>query len=227
MPPHVLTAATMLLYPNKFRYSEILPVLPCFYNLPIKKIQKLLNSSHGTLAKARKAWGLDRWPYESITQGRFHMAGVHTTWEDIDRMQQETIERCDGRMARTLRIISQHSREYRCRIREKENNTAAARSTPLVEHYKSSPNFDTQEMEGEYPKTGLNSPAVPVDEPNEEDQTHQNISDQDLLCQVLQEDPVTEPCPKEMDLGSYWQGLYELLDPDRVQAEPASPSLLD
>lgn len=224
MPPHVITAATMLAYPNKFRYSEILPVLPCFYNLPIKKIQKLLNSSHGTLAKARKAWGLDRWPYESIAQGRFHIGGVRTTWEDIDRMQQEMIDKCDGRMARTLRIISQHSREYHSRFSEKENK-AAARS--FVEHSKHNKKSDTQDTTIEEPKPCSNSPASIVEDTDEVDQTHQNVWGEDLLFQVLQEDPVADPSPQELESSSYWQGLYDLLDPDRVPTEPASPSLLD
>lgn len=186
---------------NKLKFSEIMAVLPCLFNLPIKKLQRLLNSSHGTLSKARREHGLDRWPYESIIQGRFKMS-----WDDVDSLLRETISKSDERIAGYLTLIHEEA------VKHAKYNLQA--KDPAV------PNPTAHQK--------VNSPVIAALMKNEEPALLAE-DDEDpgdyYLRMALQEDPVIAPT-EDVDRDSYWKGLYDLLDPDRIPVEPASPSLL-
>jgi hypothetical protein len=216
MPPHTITAATLLVYPNKLRYSEVVSILPCLYNLPIKTVQKTLKLSHATLAKAREEKGLSRWPYESIMQERFlDKEGNVVRWEDVDRLQRETIAKVDRRVAGLLKKIADEARELR---RKTCGGKRAAKEDP--------------EEKNEDRSTPCAPPASPSD-PKEEDphtcsmDTEGNMesakpdAEEDdgvdcLLLQALLEEDRPVPEPKFPE-GSYWQGynleLYRITDP--------------
>ena len=246
MPPHVITKATALANPDRVCFSEIVPFLPACYNLPIKKIQSIFNTSHATLARAKEAWGLSNWPFDSITKGRFIM-----TWDEVDQLQQAMLQGASEKMARFLREISQKSREYKNRpkkIRASKARAAkpakpavkpavkvsASTSESQAEASKSpatdtSPS-DTSSIEGcreEETTVLMESSKLTSTPAGSEDSQEDEIEVDLLLLHKLQEDTSVPPSPQDVEEMSDFQRFYELLDPAREPVEPASPSLLE
>jgi hypothetical protein len=234
MPPHTLTAATLIVYPNKLRYSEVVKILPCLYNLPIKTVQKTLKLSHATLAKARMELGLSRWPYESILQERFvDKQGKLVLWDDVDSLQREMMGKVDRRVAVLLNKITEEAHSLR-----KKTGGKRVALKPDSE----------QDDEGEpQKKKGRRStPSAPPASPNDhswcEEETGQPnnknmdaVEEEDdgvdcLLLQALMEDETQAPVAT-LPEGSYWQGynleLYRILDPYNDTSDTFLPSLLE
>lgn len=186
---------------SKLRLSEIVSILPCLFNLPIKKLQKIINTSHGTLSKARRAHGLDRWPYESILQGRFKM-----TWDDVDDLQLKTMASASERIADFVNLVHKESREH------------TRKPFTLAEPEPKAPEVDSKanavmSTENAEPEDGM---CREGEDPGDY-----------YLRMALREDPVqTRWQDDDADRDSYWKGLYDLFDSDRFPEEPASPSLL-
>lgn len=236
MPAHTLTAATLLVYPNKLRYSEIVSILPCLYNLPIKTVQRTLKLSHATLAKAREERGLNRWPYESIMQERFlDKHGNVVKWEDVDRLQHETIAKVDRRVAALLRKIADAARELR-------RKTCGKRGAPAETEDTTEPPCPEKKIDGR--STPCVPPSSPVtdtmpDTCNTDNgdtritSTTMMPEDDDdgvdcLLLRALMESETPAPALPE---GSYWQGynleLYRITDPYYDPNDLFPPSLLE
>lgn len=63
---------------------DLLPVLPCFFDIPVQEASKMLRLSSHTMLKLRKAQGLARWPYEQVRKGEFQM-----NWRQIDKARKD------------------------------------------------------------------------------------------------------------------------------------------
>jgi hypothetical protein len=221
MPPHVITKATALAHPDKFGYSEIVPFLPACYNLPVKMVQAILNTSHGTLARAREAWGLSKWPYDDIMKERFSMS-----WEEIDQLQQAMLQGANEKMGRFLRLISQKSREYKNRPKKIRASKA---KVLLVSNDSLGGSPDDEDEEGSAVGMGESTECKLLTTSPEDTQDEERVGEEidQLLLQKLQEDTSLPPSPQEVVEMSDWQRFYDLLDPAREPVEPASPSLLE
>jgi hypothetical protein len=204
----------------KLTFDELTTLLPCLYNLPIKTIQKMLNSSHKTLTKANKSLGLPRWPYESIINGESDWS-----WETVDMKQQEMMPLLDERLSLILQAVSNKSRElWQKNNGKRQRQRQVVKSGTDVETWtegpnqqqfqpivcerdaRSAPNVET------FPEGTSQDQAQPI--ARERDVDYDGLLADDLDSSLLA--ALTEDC-----------GFDGLLDTGREPLAPASPSLLE
>jgi hypothetical protein len=59
--------------PVSKRWVKVVRFLPCFFDVPVKRVYSILNISHHTLDPMRRAFNLPRWPYSDVVHGKFYM----------------------------------------------------------------------------------------------------------------------------------------------------------
>jgi hypothetical protein len=204
----------------KLTFDELTTLLPCLYNLPIKTIQNMLNSSHKTLTKANKSLGLPRWPYESIINGESDWS-----WETVDMKQQEMIPLLDERLSLILQAVSNKSRELWQKNKGKRQRqrqvvksgtdvetwtevTSQDQSQPIVceEDTRSAPDVET------------------CAEGASQGQAQANVRERDVEYEGLLADDLDSSLLAALTEEYEFDGL---LDTGGEPLEPASPSLLE
>lgn len=86
------------------RRDDIIDIIPCFFDLQVQTVLKLLNISSHTLKRIRQELRLDRWPFEKISHGRSVVWGGETMgWEEIQQFRARTIPHVNDEMQEILR----------------------------------------------------------------------------------------------------------------------------
>jgi hypothetical protein len=86
--------------------KRLQPFLPCFFDIPLKDVLKILNVSHHTLDPIRRAMGLSKWPFVDIVRGKF--------WnhEEVVALRAQMMPVADADMQRTLCRVATRSQEF-------------------------------------------------------------------------------------------------------------------
>jgi hypothetical protein len=201
----------------KLTFDELITLLPCLYNLPIKTIQKMLNSSHKTLTKANKTLGLPRWPYESIINGESDWS-----WETVDMKQQEMIGSLDERLSLILQAVSKKSRElWQEKNGKRQRRRLVVKSGVDVETWTEAVNQHPSVCE----KDARPAPDVETcAEGTSQDQSQPIVQERDVDYDGLLADDLDSSLLAALTEDCEFDGL---LDTGREPLEPASPSLLE
>lgn len=74
------------------RRDDIIDIIPCFFDLQVQAVLKLLQISSHTLKRIRQELQLDRWPFEKISRGKSVMWGGEAMgWDEIQKFRARTI----------------------------------------------------------------------------------------------------------------------------------------
>jgi hypothetical protein len=112
---------------------DIKPYLPAMFNVRVKDVYEILGMSHHTLAPLRRDLGLASWPFSEVCRGEFRMAGVLTTWDDIDRLRQTMMVGADDRIVKILQTMGERAAKFKHLankvVMSRQAREAAARMT--------------------------------------------------------------------------------------------------
>jgi hypothetical protein len=86
--------------------KRLKPFLPCFFDLPLKEVLKILNVSHHTLDPIRRSMGLTKWPCVDILRGKL--------WnhEEIVALRAQMMPVADTEMQRILCRVATRSQQF-------------------------------------------------------------------------------------------------------------------
>ena len=116
------------------RLDDIIDIMPCFFDLQVQSVIKVLQISSHTLKRIRQEVSLDRWPFEKISRGKSVLwRGEAMGWEEIQqfrtrvlptvsREMQDVLHACDrkGVLMRALYLPGYAQRMRGTILREHE-----------------------------------------------------------------------------------------------------------
>ena len=110
--------------------KRLQPFLPCFFDIPLKDVLKILNVSHHTLDPIRRAIGLSKWPFVDIVRGKF--------WnhEEVVALRAQMMPIADTDMQKILCRVATRSQEFWSAPsnRKEKRHEARTRTETPVEH---------------------------------------------------------------------------------------------
>jgi len=79
-------------------------MLPCFFDVPVKDVLKIVKMSAHTMLKIRKSAGLKAWPFEQVKRGQFRMS-----WDAIERQRKEAMDSATEKTRHILTVVAKRA----------------------------------------------------------------------------------------------------------------------
>jgi len=181
--------------PLTARMERIRPFMPCFFDVPLKHVLKILRISHQTMRPIREEMGLEEWPMSSITRGDF------CTHKDVCTLRAEMMPLADADMQRILCRMDALAEtlwdnENRRRQKVKEEPLPSPSEDPVAQDDDDyglfGPWTPKEEQQAERNDSGLSGPWTP--QPADEDAFWQDLGS--LLTMMWAHDPQEGACPQ-------------------------------
>ena len=104
---------------TNLRNAKLHRFLPCFFDVPACDVQEILGISHHTLDPARRALGLQKWPFMDVCRNKFCMNA-----EEIYNMREKMMPLADEEMQGILQQMSIKADESRNLLAHKKQLSA-------------------------------------------------------------------------------------------------------
>lgn len=125
---------------TSIRNAKLQRFLPCFFDVPAAEVQDILGISHHTLDPARRALGLQKWPFMDVYRNKFCMNA-----EEIRNLRTKMMPLADEEMHEILvkmstkaeesRIVLEHRKQltWKNKVAHKGKARGAAHTVPNEE----------------------------------------------------------------------------------------------